>query len=81
MYDMERRCGTPGATEMAPKVRDIIGRLRRDGWVLVSTEGDHRQYRHPTKPGKVTVAGAMNDDLQEGTWKSVQRQAGWRARR
>jgi len=40
-----------------PKVRDIIRTIRRDGWEHVATKGSHRQYRHPAKPGKVTVAG------------------------
>ena len=39
------------------KVRDIIRLIEADGWQLVATRGSHRQYKHPTKSGKVTVAG------------------------
>ena len=62
-----------------PKVRDVIRLLERDGWVLVRTRGDHRQYRHPTHPERlVTLAGHNNDDLAAGTWNSIQKQAGWK---
>jgi predicted RNA binding protein YcfA (HicA-like mRNA interferase family) len=39
------------------KIRDLIKRIEMDGWHMVRQAGSHRQYRHPTKPGKVTVAG------------------------
>lgn len=39
------------------KVRDAIRRLLDEGWYVVSQEGSHRQFKHPEKPGKVTVAG------------------------
>jgi predicted RNA binding protein YcfA (HicA-like mRNA interferase family) len=58
------------------KVRDVIRRLRNDGWVQVSQKGSHRQFRHATKPGKVTVPGNPSDDLPLGTYKSILRQAG-----
>jgi predicted RNA binding protein YcfA (HicA-like mRNA interferase family) len=63
---------------MAPKVRDVIRRLEREGWYLFKQRGSHRQFKHPDRPGKVTVPGHLNDELQEGTWRSIQRQAGWR---
>ncbi len=43
------------------KVRDILKVLAQDGWVLRNTEGGHRQFVRPTKPGKVTVPGAPFD--------------------
>lgn len=58
------------------KVRDTIRMLERDGWVLVATRGSHRQYKHPTKPGRVTVAGKPSDDLAPGTLNSILKQAG-----
>ena len=58
------------------KVRDVISRIREDGWFLVATRGSHRQYRHPTKPGRVTIAGKPSDDMAPGTFNSVLRQAG-----
>ena len=60
------------------KVRDVIRRLVDGGWVQVSQRGSHRQFRHRTKPGKVTVAGKPSEDLPEGTYKSILRQAGLR---
>ncbi len=58
------------------KVRDVIRRLQDDGWVKVSQRGSHRQFKHATKPGKVTVPGKPSDDLAEGTYRSILRQAG-----
>ncbi|MFZ2059123.1 MAG: type II toxin-antitoxin system HicA family toxin [Acidimicrobiales bacterium] len=50
--------------------------LERDGWHQIAQRGSHRQYRHPTKPGRVTVAGKPNQDLAPGTLGSILRQAG-----
>ncbi len=58
------------------KVRDVIRRLNEDGWVQVSQKGSHRQFKHPSKRGKVTVPGKPSDDLPEGTYRSILRQAG-----
>jgi predicted RNA binding protein YcfA (HicA-like mRNA interferase family) len=58
------------------KVRDVIRRLVEDGWVQVSQKGSHRHFKHPTKRGKVTVPGKPSDDLPEGTYRSILRQAG-----
>ncbi len=57
------------------KVREVIERLEGDGWFLVDTRGSHRQYKHPTKPGRVTVAGKPSDDLAPGTLNSIWKQA------
>ena len=57
-------------------VRAAIRALERDGWRHVRTRGSHRQYRHPVKPGTVTVAGKLGDDLSRGTWGSIVKQAG-----
>ena len=59
-----------------PKVRDVIRLLKQHGWSLVRTRGGHRQYRHPDKPGTVTIAGKLSDDLPRGTWASIVKQAG-----
>jgi predicted RNA binding protein YcfA (HicA-like mRNA interferase family) len=61
---------------MPMKVRDVIRRLTEDGWVQVSQRGSHRQFKHPSKPGKVTVPGQLSDDLAPGTYRSILRQAG-----
>jgi len=58
------------------KVREVIRLLEQDGWVLVITRGSHRQLKHPTKPGRVTVSGNLGDDMPKGTFASVKRQAG-----
>ena len=58
------------------KVREVIRMLERDGWVLVVTRGSHRQFKHTSKPGRVTVSGNLGDDMPKGTLASVRRQAG-----
>ncbi len=63
------------------KVGEAIKVLEADGWTQVRQKGDHRQFRHPTKPGTVTVAGKLSGDLKKGTWASIQRQAGLRGSR
>lgn len=50
--------------------------LASDGWVLKSVAGSHRQFVHPTKPGKVTVAGKPSVTIPRGTEASILRQAG-----
>jgi len=57
------------------KVRDVIKAIEADGWYLVATRGSHRQYKHPTKPGRVTIAGHPNHDLAPGTLNSILKQA------
>jgi len=58
------------------KVRDVLTMLKADGWYLVVTEGSHRQFKHPEKVGRFTVAGKPNDDLPPGTLSSILKQAG-----
>jgi predicted RNA binding protein YcfA (HicA-like mRNA interferase family) len=58
------------------KVREILRLLADDGWYLVATEGSHRQFKHPTKPGRATVAGHPSDDIHPKTSKSILTQAG-----
>ena len=57
------------------KVREIIKLIETDGWYLDRTRGSHRQYKHPTKPGLVTVPGKPGDDLAPGTQNSILKQA------
>jgi predicted RNA binding protein YcfA (HicA-like mRNA interferase family) len=58
------------------KVREVLALIGRDGWYRVGTEGSHRQFKHPTKLGRVTVAGKPNDDLPAGTLNSILKQSG-----
>lgn len=58
------------------KVKEVIAIIEADGWYLVRTRGSHRQYKHPVKPGKVTVAGKPSDDLGPGTLNSIYKQGG-----
>jgi predicted RNA binding protein YcfA (HicA-like mRNA interferase family) len=57
------------------KVRDIIKIIEQDGWYIITTKGSHRQYKHPVKAGRVTIAGHPNDDLAAGTLNSIFKQA------
>lgn len=61
--------------EPSTKIRDVIRLIEEDGWYLVATKGSHRQYRHQTKPGRVTFACQLSDDLAQGTLNSVLKQA------
>ncbi len=56
--------------------RDVIRRLRREGWQLVRTKGSHHQFKHPQRPGLVTVPHPKRD-LPLGTLRSIAKQAGW----
>ena len=58
------------------KVRDVIKMIEKDGWFIVRTKGSHRQFKHKTKMGLVTIAGKPSDELAPGTLNSVLRQAG-----
>ena len=58
------------------KFREVITMLEKDGWRLFVQEGSHRQYKHPVKRGKVTVAGKPGNDVPKGTLNSILRQAG-----
>jgi predicted RNA binding protein YcfA (HicA-like mRNA interferase family) len=60
------------------KVRDVVALLEHDGWLLVATRGSHRQYKHPSKPGRVTVPGKPGDDLAPGTLNSIYKQASFK---
>ena len=63
------------------KVRDVLRMIERDGWFLVATRGSHRQFKHPSKAGRVTVAGKPSDDLAPGTLDSILKQSGLKEKR
>jgi predicted RNA binding protein YcfA (HicA-like mRNA interferase family) len=58
------------------KVAEVLHMLREDGWFLAATRGSHRQFKHHTKSGRVTVPGKASDDLAPGTLNSILKQAG-----
>lgn len=58
------------------KVRDLIKRIKKDGWYqLPGTGTSHRQFKHAAKPGRVTIPGHPNDDLAPGTLNNILKQA------
>jgi predicted RNA binding protein YcfA (HicA-like mRNA interferase family) len=54
---------------------DIISALRADSWVQVAQKGSHVQFKHPVKPGRVTVPHPKRD-IPIGTLRSIEKQAG-----
>lgn len=58
------------------RVRDAIRMVEKDGWKLKRFTGSHRQFKHPTKSGLVTIAGHPGDELPPGLWLSILKQAG-----
>jgi predicted RNA binding protein YcfA (HicA-like mRNA interferase family) len=54
--------------------REVIQLLEADDWYFVKCVGDHHQYKHPTKQGKVTITHPRKD-IPLGTLKSIQKQA------
>ncbi|MCY4174706.1 MAG: type II toxin-antitoxin system HicA family toxin, partial [Acidimicrobiaceae bacterium] len=61
--------------------REAIRVVERDGWYYVGTKGSHRHFRHPVKPGKVTIAGPLGKELPPSTLASIMKQAGLDRRR
>lgn len=61
---------------IARNSRDIIARLRQDGWELVSTKGSHHKFRHPVS-GKIVIVPHPKKDLPTGTARNIARHAGW----
>jgi predicted RNA binding protein YcfA (HicA-like mRNA interferase family) len=59
--------------------REVIHRLREDGWYEVAHEGSHKQFKHGTKTGRVTVPHLVRD-IPIGTLRSIEKQAGIRLR-
>jgi predicted RNA binding protein YcfA (HicA-like mRNA interferase family) len=63
------------------KVKEVIDLLRSDGWIQIKggqTSGDHKQFKHPKKGGKVTIRGKDNEVLSQFLLNSIWKQAGWK---
>ena len=58
------------------KVKEIIKLIENRGWFLVSQKGSHRQFKHESMTGRVTIAGKLSDEMPKGTVNSVLKQAG-----
>jgi len=58
------------------KVRDVLKLIGDDGWFLVVQKGSHRQFKHPEKVGRVTVAGHPSQEMDRGTFSNILKQAG-----
>ena len=65
---------------LSMKVRDTLKAIEAGGWYLVRCKGSHRQYKHPRKLGRVTIAGHVGDDLAPGTLNSILKQAELKAK-
>ena len=60
------------------KVKEVLKKLTDDGWYLHNQKGSHRQFKHPTKEGKVTVNKKPNETLDQEILNSIFKQAGWK---
>jgi predicted RNA binding protein YcfA (HicA-like mRNA interferase family) len=58
------------------KVHEMLQLLKGAGWYLAATRGSHRQFKHPARPGRVTVPGKPGDELAPGTLNSILKQSG-----
>jgi predicted RNA binding protein YcfA (HicA-like mRNA interferase family) len=66
-----------GRKDHSVQTSDILKRLRQDGWFEARKgPGDHVQYKHPSKPGRVTIDTGSREQTT-GTLRSIYRQAGW----
>jgi predicted RNA binding protein YcfA (HicA-like mRNA interferase family) len=64
---------------MVVKAREVLRKLREDGWMFVRQRGSHHHYAHPWKPGTVTVSYTQEgDEIPMRTLRSIERQAGWK---
>jgi predicted RNA binding protein YcfA (HicA-like mRNA interferase family) len=59
--------------------RTVIAALLADGWFEVNQVGSHKQFRHPTKPGRVTVVHPSRD-IPIGTLRGMEQQSGLKLR-
>jgi predicted RNA binding protein YcfA (HicA-like mRNA interferase family) len=60
------------------KVKEVIRMLEAEGWQLSYQKGSHRQFKHPTKAGKVTVNDKPSETLDQEILNSIWKQAGWK---
>jgi len=58
------------------KVKELLKLFEKDGWVLSRTRGSHPQFKHPGKPGTVTIAGKASAEVPKGTLNAILKQSG-----
>ena len=58
------------------EVRDVLKQIEDNGWYQVAQKGSHRQFKHPQKIGRVTVAGHPSQEMDKGTFSNILKQAG-----
>ena len=56
-------------------VKEVIRMLKKEGWFELRQNGSHRQFRHKTRAGLITVP-IQNGDLAKGTLNSILKKAG-----
>lgn len=86
-HSSQRRMGESEALDSTDKYgqssimssRDIIRAIEADGWFMVAKAGSHWQFKHASRPGRVTVPHPKRD-LPLGTIKSIERQSGVKLR-
>jgi predicted RNA binding protein YcfA (HicA-like mRNA interferase family) len=61
---------------MGLRIFEVIRLIEKDGWYQVAQKGSHRQFKHATKKGRVTIAGNLGDEVSKGTLNSILKQAG-----
>jgi predicted RNA binding protein YcfA (HicA-like mRNA interferase family) len=54
----------------------VIRLLEKNGWILKTQKGSHKQFVHSEKPGKITVASHGKKEIPPGTLNSILKQAG-----
>ena len=77
---VRRLADSPRETGDWMKVGELIRLLEEHGWRLIRTKGSHRQFKNPSRPGTVTVAGKPSLDIPSGTLSSILKQAGLKKR-
>ncbi len=58
------------------KVRQVVRAMKRDGWYVDRQRGSHRQFKHPTKPNRITIAYADSKDISPAEAAEILRDAG-----
>ena len=57
------------------KIKELLKLIEQDAWLQVVQRGSHRQFKHATKTGRVTIAGKPSDEIAKGTLNSILKQA------